>query len=176
MKRRGRKATGRKPKHTPTRTADSAKRAKGTTPKSAPRSRRPVDPDDDVFVPMTHAVVAPVHVTNQRFGPDDDDVFVPKPSLRQSDWVDDVGAPDHYGNPSIWEPFAGVKPRAGSPVGWSFAELYSHGLERKNNRDGFERVVCRYGCAGTTANVVGVSHHSHDCPYWTREGATRAPF
>lgn len=193
MKRRGRKATGRKPKSAARGglVPKSGKSVTSTTKKPAPRSRRPVvpavpiDPDDDVFIPREKDLrdyikprsgVAGNTKTLKASSDDDVDVFVPKPTYKQADWVKDVGAPDQYGNPSIWEPFAGVRPRAGSPVGWSFAELYSHGLERTKNRSGFERVVCRYGCSGTTSNLVGVSHHSYNCPYWTREGASKVPF
>src|SRR6516162_8973375 len=104
-KRRGRKATGRKPASTPKRKADSAKPVAAKRAKSAPRSRRPVDPDADVFIPRSG--VAPVVKTLTV----DEDVFIPKPVAVQSDWVKDVGAPTGpVSDPGMWEPFAGVKP------------------------------------------------------------------
>lgn len=149
--------------------------------KSAKRStvRRPVvsDPDDDVFV-MPCSGVAGYTQTLNAADDDDDDVFIPtpgKPVTVQSDWVDDAGAAVRR-EPSIWEPFQGIKPKAGSKIGWAPALLYAHGLEIRKNRSGFERVVCRYGCDGTTTNVAGVSHHSYTCAYWTREGSRESPF
>ena len=96
-----------------------------------------------------------------------------KPVTVQSDWIDDSKATVRHDSP-LWEPFAGIRPRAGSPVGWSPAELYVHGLELYANN---KRVRCRFGCAGTTTNVHGVSHHHYTCAFWTRdEGKHSTPF
>lgn len=173
MKRRGRKAAPSKPKQKGRGGHAERTPRSGTTPKKTRAPRRPVDPDNDVFIPRS-GVAAHTKTLND----DDEPVFIPKPRLQQSDWVHDVGAPDAPPrDPSVWEPFAGIKPRAGSPVGWSRAELYAHGLEYvpADWRRG-ERVRCRYGCTGTTSNVQGVSHHSYNCAYWTREGLKHSPF
>jgi hypothetical protein len=177
--RRGRPTKGRNP------TARGARKSKPksgthTAMKSAlSRSRRPavVSVDDlDVFLPGDPCSGV---AGNTETLTNDEPVFLaaPGPSVAvQSDWIDDAGATVRHEPSSVYEPFQGIRPRAGSPVHWSRAELYAHGLEVRTNRDGFQRVVCRYGCSGTTTNVYGVSHHTYNCPYWTREGSTKVPF
>lgn len=172
-KRRGRPAQP-KPNATKRQTRQASGRDVTPTPKRS-RSRRPVvSPDDDVFIPAACSGVAP-YTETLKTDDDDDAVYLPPPVMVQSDWVNDAGAMDRN-EPSIWEPFQGIKPRAGSKVGWSSALLYAHGLEIVRNRSGYERVVCRYGCDGTTTNVAEVSHHNYKCAYWTREGQRETPF
>lgn len=153
------------------------KRKRSSKKSAAKRStaRRPVvsDPDSDVFLASCSGVAPYTQTLNTNDDDSDDDVFIPSPGrpvMVQADWVDDTGATvRHGGDPSVWEPFQGLRPRAGSPVHWSKAELYAHGLELRQTRNG-PRVVCRFGCDGTTTNVAGVSSHSYKCAYWTRDG------
>ena len=183
-KRRGRVAP------TPTKAQTAATKSAKTRKRST--VRRPVvstpDPESDVFIascsgvavyiPLGDRGVSQRELANAQVS-DDVDVFLPSPGRPvavQSDWVDDTGATVRHGDPSVWEPFQGIRPRAGSPVHWSRAELYAHGLELRKERNG-PRVRCRFGCDGTTSNVAGVSHHSYACSYWTREeGHSKTPF
>jgi len=162
-----------------------ARPARKPSPASArPVSRRrPVVSSDDfhetvgeVFLASPPCSGVAPYATMLNTPDEDDDVFVAAPGAPvapvAADWVDDTGLT----NTEFWQRVDHVltvagPPRAGTPMGWTPDELRAHGLDVDRGH-----VRCRYGCGGTTANVVGVAHHAHDCEYWTREGRNITPF
>lgn len=162
------------------RKATKGPQPKQAAKKSAKRStsrRRPVtSSDDDVFIPRrleTSSTSVRVAALEQPAGDAHDDVFVARagaPVVVQADWIDDSAA--NAGGVSTDEWFASWEPRALTAGGWTEEQLREHGLIAKD----VGRVVCRYGCDGSTSNVPGVSQHHYSCPYWQREGREKTPF
>lgn len=166
-------ATPRKRKATTPRKQSAAKSAKRST------SRRPVakpaDEDEDVFIPSVAYRTGSVqpHPTGQA---PDEDIFVAtpgRPVTVQADWIDDTDteatAPLGVDNEEF---FTSLDGSAGSDAGWTTAALAYYAL----TADRRGAVHCRYGCDGSTSNVVGAAWHHHACAYWDNEGKRKAPF
>lgn len=186
-KRRQSKTTATRTATKPKAKAKVSRKASGIPAKKVARSRgRVAESSDDIKVFIPRSVVRAAAATVPADDDDDDTpVFIAKagaPVEVQSDFVYDSAHAAEYRDSVRGFTSQGMTddeilnsldaPRATTANGWKPSELTEHGL--RIGRGG--AVECRYGCAGTTSKVPGVSFHRYDCVYWQREGSNTQPF